>query len=61
MLEQSYYEASTYGSTVFSFLLSCWPAGRFEDAKCMGKELLQISPSLTLRYSMEPTPFKHPA
>ncbi|MFT7146850.1 MAG: tetratricopeptide (TPR) repeat protein [Yoonia sp.] len=61
MLEQSYYEAPTYGSTLFSLLHCYWLAERFDDAKRMGKELLQINPSLTLRYSLETTPFKDPA
>ncbi len=60
MLEQSYFEAPTYGSTVFSLLCGYWRAGRLDDAKRMGRELLQINPEITLRYTLDSTPFKYP-
>lgn len=60
MLEQSYHEAPNYGSTVFSLLCCYWRMGRIEDAKRMGRELLQINPGLTLKYTLETTPFKYP-
>ncbi len=58
MLEQSYHEAPNYGSTLFSLLHCYWRAGRIEDAKRMARELLVINPDLTLRYTLETTPFK---
>ena len=60
MLEQSYHEAPTYGSTVFTLLNCYWRAGRIEDAKRMGQELLRINPNLTLKYTLDSTPFKYP-
>jgi tetratricopeptide (TPR) repeat protein len=59
MLEESYHEAPGYGSTVFSLMHCYWRAGRFEDARRMGRELLRINPAMTLRYTLETTPFKY--
>jgi tetratricopeptide (TPR) repeat protein len=60
MLEQSYHEAPTYGSTLFILLHAYWQLGRIDEAKRMASELMQIRPDLTLRYTLETTPFKHP-
>ena len=60
MLELSYHEAPTYGSTVFTLLNCYWRAGRIKDARRMGQELLRINPDLTLKYTLESTPFKYP-
>jgi TolB-like protein len=60
MLEQSYHEAPTYGSTLFILLHAYWQLGRIDEAKRMASELLQVRPDLTLRYTLETTPFKHP-
>jgi hypothetical protein len=59
MLEQSYHEVPSYGSTVFALMFCYWRAGRLEDARRMGWELLQISPAMTLRYTLDTTPFKY--
>jgi TolB-like protein len=59
VLEQSYHEAPKYGSTVFQLILLYWQAGRMEDARRMGREFIQINPDMTLRYTLETTPFKH--
>lgn len=61
VLEQSYHEAPNYGSNVLSLMCGYWRAGRLEEAKRMGHELLQINPNLTLRYTLDSTPFKYPA
>ncbi|WP_413717622.1 winged helix-turn-helix domain-containing protein [Silicimonas sp. MF1-12-2] len=60
MLEDSYHEAPTYGSTVFSLVCGYWRSGRLEDAKRMARELLKINSDLTLRYTLDTTPFKYP-
>ncbi|WP_316249260.1 winged helix-turn-helix domain-containing protein [Roseicyclus sediminis] len=59
VLEQSYHEAPNYGSTVFQLILSYWRTGRIEDARRMGREFMRINPEMTLRYTLETTPFKH--
>jgi len=59
VLEQSYHEAPTYGSTVFQLMLSYWRVGRMEDGRRMGREFMRINPEMTLRYTLETTPFKH--
>ncbi|MCK0148914.1 winged helix-turn-helix domain-containing protein [Marivita sp. S6314] len=60
MLEQSYHEAPTYGSTVFTLMHSYWRADRLDDAKRMAHELLKIIPGLTLKHPLASTPFKYP-
>lgn len=60
MVERSYHEAPTYGSTLYILLHGYWLLGRLEDAKRMAAELLRINPKITVRTSLETTPFKYP-
>jgi len=58
LLEQSYHEGPGYGSTVNALIMAYWRAGRSEDARRMGVALLRINPKLTVRYTLEASPFK---
>lgn len=59
MLEQSYHEAPTYGSTVFTLLMAYWAKGREDDARRMADQLRIIRPDITVTESVAVSPFKH--
>jgi len=58
MLEHSYDEAPSYGSTLQILLLAYGLLERTEDAKRMARELMQIMPHYSVCYTLETTPFK---
>ncbi len=60
LVELSYHEAPTYGSTLNILLNGYWLLGRTEDSKRMAAELLRINPNITVRGTLEATPYKYP-
>jgi TolB-like protein len=60
MVERSYHEAPTYGSTLYILLHGYWLLGRTEDANRMAAELMRINPKITVRGNIASSPFKHP-